>query len=240
MNTSKTALITGAASRVGRSIALHLARNGWDIAIHYRDSQAGAEETAAEIRALGRNAIPLQAELAQDTHARLLKEASTALGPVTALINSAALFERDDLSTLDPARFRAHMDINLLAPILLAQAFVVQLGTEEGHIINILDGCEGLCLSPKFLSYTISKHALHDATLLLAQELAPRVRVNAVAPGLTLPKPGEEEMFARLSAKKPHLVTPPEEIAQAVLHLLQETTVTGFVIAPEKGKESRG
>lgn len=234
MNTRKTALITGSATRLGRTTALHLATHGWDVAVHYRHSQAEAEQTVQDIAALGQRAVAIQGDLEDATSLpSLIARAAEALGGLTALVNNAAVFERGDLHTLDAAQFHTHMNTNLLAPLLLAQAFVQQLGTEKGAIVNLLDGCEGMCLSPNFLAYTLSKRGLQEATALLAKGLAPQVRVNAIAPGLALPKAGEEEMFDRLTAKSaPEMVTPPERIATMVLSLLEDNTVSGEVITP--------
>lgn len=226
----KTVLITGAATRVGREIALHLAREGWDIVVHSRQTPADAVLEA--IHALGRKAIAVQGDLADAAApARLIAEA----GPLTALVNCAAMFEKDDLTGLDTAQFDAHMAINLRAPLLLAQAFAAQL-TGKGAIVNILDGCDGLCISPNFLTYSLSKKGLEEATRLLATGLVPRIRVNAVAPGLTLPKPGEEAMFDRLVAKSPlQVASSPEEVAVAVSYLLATESLTGQVISLNGG-----
>ncbi|MBM3617314.1 MAG: SDR family oxidoreductase [Alphaproteobacteria bacterium] len=238
MNTQKTLLITGGATRLGRETALHMAAKGWNIAVHYRDSAEAASRTVSDIIAMGREAVAIRGDLS--THgacAHVVQEASAVLGGVGALVNNAALFEKDNLASFTEADFRAHMDTNLLAPLLLAQAFAAQLGEgATGVIVNLLDGCEGMCLSPNFLTYTLSKYGLEDATKLLAQGLAPRIRVNAVAPGLTLPKPGEEEMFARLVAKLPvPQPTSPLEIASAVAYLIETPSLTGQIISLNGG-----
>lgn len=238
MNIQKTILITGGATRLGRETALHLAAKGWNIAVHYRDSAEAASRTVADIVALGREAVALRGDLTQTGAAsRLVQEASDALGGLGALVNNAALFEKDNLASFTEAQFRAHMDTNLLAPLLLSQAFAAQLDTEaQGVIVNLLDGCEGMCLSPNFLTYTLSKYGLEDATRLLAKGLAPRIRVNAVAPGLTLPKPGEEEMFTRLVARLPvPQATSPLEIAAAIAYLIETPSLTGQIIALNSG-----
>lgn len=238
MNTQKNLLITGGATRLGRETALHMAAKGWNIAVHYHDSAEAASQTVKDILAIGREAVAVRGDLTQqDAPARIVKEASDALGGLTTLVNNAALFEKDNLAELDTTRFHAHMNINLLAPLLLAQAFAAQLPKDaEGVIINLLDGCEGMCLSPNFLTYTLSKRGLEDATHLLAKGLAPRIRVNAVAPGLTLPKEGEEEMFTRLVAKLPvPKATSPLEIATAIAYLIETPSLTGQIISLNGG-----
>jgi NAD(P)-dependent dehydrogenase (short-subunit alcohol dehydrogenase family) len=232
MTQVKTILITGAAARLGRETALYLAKRGWDVAVHYRHSAKGALQTVDAIKALGRQALAIQGNLQEEgAPTRILQQAVAALGTVTALVNNAATFERDTLATLDSSQFHAHMKINLLAPLMLAKAFAENLGEREGAIINILDGCEGLSLSPNFLSYSLSKYGLENATLLLAKDLAPNIRVNGIAPGLTLPKPGEEEMFARLEAALPiSKATQPEEIVAAVAFILETPSLTGQIL----------
>lgn len=238
MNTPKTLLITGGATRLGRETALHMAAKGWNVAVHYHASAEAASRTVSDIIALGREAVAVRGDLAQEgVPSRVVKEASDALGGLGALVNNAALFEKDNLSSFSEAQFRAHMDTNLLAPLLLSQAFSAQLDEgASGVIVNLLDGCEGMCLSPNFLTYTLSKYGLEDATRLLAKGLAPRIRVNAIAPGLTLPKEGEEEMFARLVARLPvPQPTSPLEIASAVAYLIETPSLTGQVISLNGG-----
>lgn len=235
----KSVLVTGGAARVGRVIAIHLARVGWDVAVHYRSSHKEIVQTLEEIRSYKVRAVAVQGELTEEgIPSRLFEQVAEAFGhPLTALVNNAAILERGGLVELSREQWRRMTETNLLAPLLLTQAFARQLPKEQqGAIVNVLDGCEGLCLSPKFLAYTLSKYGLRDATRLLAQELAPRIRVNAVSPGLTLPKPGEESMFERLITATPlATTTQPEEVAHAIRFLLETPSVTGQVIALDAG-----
>lgn len=238
----KTVFITGAATRLGRETALHLAKHGWDVAIHYHSSEEQAKQTAEIIRQAGRRAVALQGNLTESYMPQtLIRKAAQELGTLTALVNNAAIFEKDNLSMLDAGQFDRHMHSNTLAPLLLAQEFAVQLDEHEGAIVNLVDGCEGLSMSPNFLSYTLSKRALEEATLLLAQQLAPRIRVNAVGPGLTLQKPGEEEMFERLLAQVPaRKATAPEDIAITVAYLLETPSITGQILRLNGGLGVKG
>ena len=233
-----TVLITGGAIRVGKAIALHLAAKGWNVAIHYHHSEVEAQETLRELQNLCVKATAIRADLTAPNAAQsIFVEANKILGSVTALINNAAAFTKDSVATLSHESWVRHMETNLLAPLMLSQAFAAQLPKgKEGAIINLLDGCEGMCLSPQFLTYSLSKEGLRHATLLLAKGLAPNIRVNAIAPGLTLPKEGEEAMFVRLVARLPvPVATTPDEIANAVSLLLESPSATGQVLAMNGG-----
>lgn len=236
---TKAVLITGGAVRVGRIIALHLARLGWHVAIQYNHSIDEASATVEELKSIGVNALALQADLTRDNViASLPGRAAGGLGmPVTALINNAAAIGKDSIRDFSRESWLRHMETNLYAPLRLISAFVAQLPDDrEGAVVNLTDGCEGMSLSPQFLTYSLSKYGLAEATRLLARDLAPRIRVNAVAPGLTLPKEGEEAMFERLIAKLPlQHPSEPEEIAQAVAYLLSAPSVTGQVLAVNGG-----
>src|SRR5450830_1511299 len=167
----KVALVTGAAKRIGRTIALALARDGWDIAVHYGRSQAEALATVAEIEAIGRRAIAVPCDLRDEAAVRQLLAQAAQLGPVSCVVNNASLFEHDTADTFSTAQLDAHMHANLAAPLLLAQA--LHAGTPAGSqsvVINLLDQ-KLYNLNPDFLSYTLSKAALLSATTLLAQAL---------------------------------------------------------------------
>jgi len=183
----KTVLITGGAKRLGRAIALHLGAAGWSVAVHYNVSQGDAEETVAALHQMGVHAAALNADLSmeEDTQ-RLIARANKAVGPLTALVNNASVFESDTLATMTRASWDKHIETNLRAPFVLAQNFAEQLPEgAEGAIVNLLDQ-RLLKPTPQFLSYGVSKAGLHWLTVTLAQALAPRTRVNAVAPGPTL------------------------------------------------------
>lgn len=229
----RTVLVTGGAVRLGREIALALAAKGWNIALHYNTSKADAEQAVKDCYAHGVQAQAFAADLARpEAIAALIAAITRTMGPLTGLVNSAALFTRDTLETLTPESWQAHHAVNTLAPVLLTQAFTAQMPDgEKGSVVNLVDGCEGLCLSPAFFTYSISKYALMDATRLMAATLAPRIRVNAVGPGLTLPKSGEEAMFARLVEKLPlGVATEPRAIADAVCFLMMQESITGQIL----------
>ncbi|MCC7260015.1 MAG: SDR family oxidoreductase [Alphaproteobacteria bacterium] len=241
IHTAKTALITGAAKRVGRAIALHLAAQGWNIALHYHRSRSDAERTAAEIAALGRKAALIEADLADaDAVARIFPAAQNALGTVSLLINNASVFGRDALANFTRDSWGAHMDINLYAPLLLSRDFAAawkDIGQTGGNIIHLTDGCEGWSLSPNFLTYTLSKAGLAALVPLLAQELAPAIRVNAIAPGFTLPSPFEDQAaFEKLAGHAPlKCLSSPEEVCGAVDFIINSQSVTGQTLALNGG-----
>ena len=187
MSSLGTALVTGAGQRIGRAIALALAERGYPLAIHCHRSTAEAGALAAEIRDIGGRACVINSDLqAVDALSRLTATARDLLGPLSVLVNNAARFEPDEPNSFDPQLWDQHFSVNLRAPIFLSQAFVRQLPRDgEGAIINIIDK-RVLKLTPHFFSYTLAKSALWTATQTMAQEFAPKVRVNAIGPGPTL------------------------------------------------------
>lgn len=246
-HTPRVALVTGAARRLGRTIALALARDGWDLGIHYRESHAEAEQTVADIRALGRRAVALGAALDDATACpALLSRLAQALGPVSGLVNSASRFVYDDIQSLDAASLDAHVRPNLLAPLLLAQALARQLADHPevpgGVIVNLLDQ-KLINLNPDFLSYTLSKAALAAATTMLAQALAPRIRVVGVSPGLTLPSYLQDEAaFAHAHRTLSPLgaSSTPEDIADSVVFAMRTRSITGTVLVVDGGQHLLG
>ena len=238
-NIPRAVLVTGGARRIGRAIALGLAEAGFDIAVHYSDSATEAEATAAAIRPLGRRAVTLRADLAQEAEvASLVPAATAALGPLGVLVNNASAFERDEWDDATRATWDRHLEPNLRAPFVLAQAFARALpDTAEGLVLNMLDQ-RVWSLTPHFLSYTVSKAALWALTRQLALALAPRIRVNAIGPGPALPSPRQTpEQFARQAAAVPlgH-GTGPEEVARAALAILCLPAMTGQMIALDGGQ----
>ncbi len=235
----KTALITGAAKRIGRAIALRLAKEGWAIAAHYRRSADEVRTLVAEIEALGQRAAAFPADLANEAEvATLMPRASAALGPIGCLVNSASLFENDKVESVSRASWAAHMDTNLRAPFVLIQALAAQLPEErEGCVINITDQ-RVWNLTGDFVSYTLSKAGLWTLTQTLALALAPRIRVNAIGPGPVLPGPRQsEEQFRRQYASTPlKRGSSPEEIADAVLFLIAARAMTGQSIMLDGGQ----
>jgi NAD(P)-dependent dehydrogenase (short-subunit alcohol dehydrogenase family) len=239
MESPQTALVTGAANRIGRAIAIDLGRAGWSVAVHYNTSGKDAAQTVKDIEVAGGAAISLQANLADlDAVSGLLPACIDRLGAPTCLVNNASLFEHDRIESLSPEDWQTHLDINLRAPVFLAQAFAANLPRDaEGVIINMLDQ-RVWKLTPDFFSYTVSKSALWSATQTLAQGLAPRVRVNAIGPGPALANSRQTaEAFARqqeatLLHRGPEL----EEICAAVRFILDARSMTGQMIALDGGQ----
>jgi NAD(P)-dependent dehydrogenase (short-subunit alcohol dehydrogenase family) len=236
------ALVTGAGRRVGRALALALATAGLDVAVHYRGSADEADEVVSQVRAMGRNAIAVAADLTQpqDT-AILVARAAAAIGPLQLLINNASLFEADRFGALNVDLWDRHFETNLRAPILLAQAFAAQVpvALEDGEamILNILDQ-RVLHPNPQFFSYTLSKSALFTATRTMAQALAPRVRVNAVGPGPTLASIHQDASTFAAEAQATPLAraVAPQDICAAVLYLMSARSVTGQMLAVDAGQ----
>jgi NAD(P)-dependent dehydrogenase (short-subunit alcohol dehydrogenase family) len=237
--TPRAALVTGGAQRIGRAIALALAQRRYAVAVQARHSRAAADALVAEIAAAGGRAAVVEADLADhDAVLRLVPAAAAALGPLTLLVNNAAEFEPDEIGRLDRARFDRQLAVNLRAPIFLADAFAAQVPAgADAAIVNLLDQ-RVLKPTPRFLSYGLAKSALYAATTTLAQALAPRIRVNAVAPGPTLPSPRQDEQaFARQVHALPLAHSPtPQDIAEAVLYLAGAASVTGVTIAVDGGQ----
>jgi NAD(P)-dependent dehydrogenase (short-subunit alcohol dehydrogenase family) len=235
----KTALVTGGAKRLGRSIALALAENGWDIAIHCHRSKDEAEATAAEIRKLGRRAAVIEADLGKESAVEtVIPKVHAALGPMTCLVNNASVFEMDKIETVTRESWDRHIETGLRAPLVLAQAFARQLPEgNDGNIVNMLDQ-RVWKLTPYFLSYTVAKTGLWTLTRTLALALAPRIRVNGIGPGPTMPSPRQSaEQFDAQSTAVPlgHGATP-EEIAAGVLFILSSPSMTGQMIALDGGE----
>lgn len=231
------ALVTGGAKRIGRAICLELARAGFDIAIHHRASDDEVADLAREIQGLGRQAVALPADLRDvvATH-ELIGRAAAALRPLSVLVNNASVFADDRLDTITGDSWSRHLDTNLRAPVLLAQAFARQ-APDGSAIVNILDQ-RVLKPDPRFFSYGLSKSALWHATRTMAQALAPRIRVNGVGPGPTLPSIHQTaEDFAAEAAAIP-LARPgnPEAVAEAVRWLVDAELVTGQMIAVDGGQ----
>lgn len=239
VSTCRVALITGASRRIGRSIALDLAAHGWSIALHYGTRSEEADLVRAEIQASGGRAIVLGADLVDPAAAvRLVTESHRALGPVTCLINNASLFIEDDIASLDSEIWDRQHAVNLRAPVLLAKAFAAQLPDDlTGVIVNIIDQ-RVLAPTPEFLSYSLSKAGLYAATRMLAQALAPRIRVNGIGPGPVLPSVYQDAASFAAEVRSTLLgrATPPDEIAAAVRFILDAPSLTGQMIALDAGQ----
>ena len=235
----KTALVTGAARRIGRAIALDLARHGWAVAVHCNRSEPEAREVVRLIEQGGGRATLVQADLAREAETEtLVPRAAEALGPLTCLVNNASTFELDLADTVTRASWDAHLETNLRAPFLLTQAFARQLpGEQGGNVVNLLDQ-RVWNLTPYFVSYTVSKTGLWTLTRSLALALAPRIRVNAIGPGPALKSPRQTEAdFARQCEMTPlKRGTTPGEICDAVRFILGAPALTGQMIVLDGGQ----
>jgi NAD(P)-dependent dehydrogenase (short-subunit alcohol dehydrogenase family) len=232
------AVVTGAAHRVGRAIALALAGQGYAVGVHYHQSQEQARQTAAEIEALGVPAFLLPADLREESAVvRLFEQVQAAPGvQLRVLVNSAGLMARGDLRTLSAAAWDTTLDLNLRAPWLCAREAARLMAAPGGSIINITDSGAHRAWTG-FPAYTVSKAGLESLTRLLARSLAPAIRVNAIAPGLILrsEEVSEEEwqrLYTRLPLQQPGSL---DAITQAVLFLLANTYVTGQTIVVDGG-----
>lgn len=231
------ALVTGGSRRIGRAVVLTLARAGWDVAVHHRDLPADAAQTAADARAFGVQAAVVQADLADEAQVRgLVAQAAQALGPLSVLVNNASVFQDDRVGALDRAVWDRHIETNLRAPLVLAETFAAQ-APDGASIINLLDQ-RVLKPDPRFISYALSRNGLWWATRTLAQALAPRIRVNGVGPGPTLPSIHQTPADFAAEAAGTLLQRPgsPEAVAQAVLWLIDADMVTGQMIAVDGGQ----
>lgn len=238
-------LITGAARRIGRALALGFAARGWDVAVHYGESREAADEVVAEITALGRRAVALQAELGDEAQVeRLLPDCIAALGRPACIVNNASRFEEDTAYNVGYELLLKLTAMNLGAPLVLARmlfdATPEAARTDEsqrGVVINVLDQ-KLYNMNPDYLSYTLSKAALQTATVALAQALAPKVRVVGLAPGLTL-QSGDQTQDGFEAA---HRTTPlgrasrPGDIVAAALYLADAAGVTGTTLVVDGGQ----
>jgi len=231
------ALVTGGAKRIGREIVLTLARAGHDVVIHHRRSVEAAEQLAAEVREMSRRAAVVAADLAVETDVQgLIEGAVAALGPLRVLVNNASVFEDDRVGGLARASWDLHLETNLRAPIVLTEAFAAQ-APEGSAVVNLLDQ-RVLKPDPRFFSYGLSKAGLWWATRTMAQALAPRIRVNAVGPGPTLPSIHQTQQAFEAEAAAVPLgrAGDPRAVARAVLWLVEAELVTGQMIAVDAGQ----
>jgi NAD(P)-dependent dehydrogenase (short-subunit alcohol dehydrogenase family) len=235
----RAALVTGGARRIGRAIALALGESGFDVAVHYGDSADDAAMTARDINDLGRRAVTLDADLADERAvATLIGRAQDRLGTLGVLVNNASRFGRDEWHDVTRASWDQHLETNLRAPFVLTQAFARALPpTAEGAVINLLDQ-RVWALTPHFVSYTVAKSALWTLTQTLALALAPRIRVNGIGPGPTLPSQYQTaDQFARQAATTLlGRATSPEEIGRAVMAILSLPALTGQMLALDSGQ----
>jgi NAD(P)-dependent dehydrogenase (short-subunit alcohol dehydrogenase family) len=231
-----TALVTGGAHRIGRAVALALAAAGYAVVLHARRSDDEANEVVRHIVGQGGRAHIVAGDLADRAAVERIVPAAAAFRPLSLLVNNAATFDQDAFGALERERFERTLAVNLVAPVFLAQAFAAQ-APDGGAIVNIVDQ-RVFKPTPRFFSYSLSKAALHAATITMAQALAPRLRVNAVAPGPTLPSLRQSAAdFARQAGSLPLQRGPsPEDIAAAVVYLARATSVTGVTIPVDGGQ----
>lgn len=245
----KRALVTGAGQRLGRAMALYLGSRGFDVVVHYASSSAGAEEVVAELEAMGRRGVAVQADLLDlDEMEQLLPKAVEALGgPITCLVNNASIFEYDTIETATAQSWDRHINSNLRAPFVLTQAMAAQ-GLEptidtagepmaSGLVVNMLDQ-RVRKLTPEFMTYTLAKMGLWALTQTTAQALAPAIRVNAIGPGPTLQ--GSRQSQAHFDGQRAATVlgrgANPSDITAALGYFLDATGVTGQLLCVDGGQ----
>jgi NAD(P)-dependent dehydrogenase (short-subunit alcohol dehydrogenase family) len=242
---ARVVLVTGGARRIGRELAVGFAARGWDVAVHFGESRAAADEVVAQIEALGRRAVALHADLGNESEvAQLVPACTAALGRPACVLNNASRFEEDSARDVGYEKLLQLMAINVGAPLVLArtlhEATPEAAVTDESLrtcVINVLDQ-KLYNMNPDYLSYTLTKAALANATVALAQALAPKVRVVGLAPGLTL-QSGDQtpESFAAA-----HQVTPlkrasrPADLVEAALYLASASGVTGTTLVVDGGQ----
>ncbi len=243
------ALVTGAGIRLGREMAMYLARRGYDVAVHYASSRERALETVAEIRALNRTAVALQADLLDEAQVEslFLRAVESLGGPITCLVNNASIFEYDNIHTATRQSWDRHMDSNLRAPFVLTQAMARQNLQPEiddsgeplasGLIVNMVD-MRVRKLTPEFMSYTIAKMGLWALTRTAAQALTPAIRVNAIGPGPTLQ--GHRQSPAHFKAQRENTILErganPSDITAALGYFLDAHAVTGQLLCVDGGQ----
>jgi NAD(P)-dependent dehydrogenase (short-subunit alcohol dehydrogenase family) len=236
----RVVLVTGAARRIGRAIALELATSGCDVAVHSRRAVAEAAATAAELRALGIEAATFSADLADEAACRaLVPEVLAHFGRLDAVVNNASTFEYDDALSFGQAAMERHWRANTAPAVLLAQALYAHLEARDaaGCVVNLLDQKLDNW-NPDYFSYTLSKAALRAATVMLAQALPPRLRVCGVSPGLTLPSgPMTDAEFTHAQQLTPLGYSPtPADIARAVRFLIESPAITGSTVLVDGGQ----
>lgn len=238
-STPKAALVTGAAKRLGRAMAEDLGTMGFAVAVHYNSSGKEAAEAVRAIKSKGGKAVAIKADLAKEAQVKtLVARAVKAVGPLGVLVNNASTFERDTALDATRASWDFHIEPNLRAPFVLAQDFARQLPKKaEGVIVNLLDE-RVWSLTPHFVTYTVSKYGLWGLTQTLALALAPRIRVNAIGPGPTLPSPRQTQaQFLRQFESMPlGRGATPEDVCGALRYILGAKAMTGQMIALDGGQ----
>lgn len=235
----RAALVTGGARRVGRALALALARAGFDIAVHYNRSESEAQDTVREIESLGRRAVAISADLEDAAAVAPLIDATiNALGRLDLLVNSASVFERAPVVDIDADAWDRVMAVNVRAPFLLSRAASAHLARNNGLIVNIAD-LSALQPWPSYAHHSVSKAGLVHLTRVLARAFAPAVRVNAIAPGTVLPPEdwdGNDSAGPGPDRRVVATAGTPEDVAKALLYLVDSPFVTGEVLRVDGGR----
>lgn len=233
----RTALITGAAHRIGAAIATDLCQHGYKVVIHHHDSEENAEKLAAALREDGGSADVIAGDLVSGDMAAIFADARDAVGPVGVLVNNASIFEQDTASAPDAELMRLHYVIHVQAPALLAAQFAAQPEVADGLVVNMIDQ-RVWRLNPRFFSYTLSKSALWTATRTMAMQFAPNVRVNAIGPGPTLPNERQSDADFRHQVEALPLESGPQlaEFGRTVRYLDDTPSITGQMIALDGGQ----
>ena len=236
---NKNLLITGAATRVGKAMALHFAEKGWNIALHYFRSSSKAKELKKIIEQNWVKVALIKADLKNSKQVeKIVPLAKKKLGAIDCLINNAALFEKDDISNFTTKSWNDHFNINLLAPTILTKQFVKQASKKTvSNIINIIDQ-RIFNLTPFFMSYTISKSGLQTLTKTMAMRLAPNIKVNAIAPGPTIKSKRQTDRHFRNQVKSTLLKKSVrlEDICDTVEFLINNNSITGQIVAVDSGQ----
>lgn len=235
---TRVALVTGAGDRIGAVLARRLATEGYAVVVHHNTAKDAARALIADIRSLGGRAETVGADLtSRKQRAGLIAKAAKPFGPLTVLVNNASIYRPDSATDLDESLWDDHFSLHVEAPLFLARDFAVQLPAGAlGNIVNIIDE-RVLQLTPAYLSYTLSKSALWTATRLLAQSLAPRIRVNAIGPGPTLVEAGQSGSgFDKATKRLPlgHGAVP-GDLADALMFILSARSMTGQMLALDGG-----
>ena len=236
---NKNLLITGAATRVGKAIALHFAEKGWNIALHYFRSSSKAKELKKIIEQNWVKVALIKADLKNSKQVeKIVPLAKKKLGAIDCLINNAALFEKDDISNFTTKSWNDHFNINLLAPTILTKQFAKQASKKTvSNIINIIDQ-RIFNLTPFFMSYTISKSGLQTLTQTMAMRLGPNIKVNAIAPGPTIKSKRQTDRHFRNQVKSTLLKKSVrlEDICDTVEFLINNNSITGQIVAVDSGQ----